>query len=72
MIFKYLIIFTLLFHFLGFIYNKKVRKINGKLAIPNVEKLELIKKLFINILQNIKRIIKKQKQHGYSVVWMWL
>ncbi|CAD8156825.1 unnamed protein product [Paramecium octaurelia] len=65
---KYFIIATILFHIVGFIYNKKIRKITGKQAIPNIKQLEEIKQLVINSLQYIKRLVRRGNQNGYQIV----
>ncbi|CAK72086.1 unnamed protein product (macronuclear) [Paramecium tetraurelia] len=65
---KCFIIATILFNIVGFIYNKKIRKITGKQAIPNIKQLEEIKKLVIYALQNCERLVRRGGKNGYQIV----
>lgn len=46
-IMKFVLIILILAHIIGFLYNKKVKGLSGRDAVPNIEKLIMIKTLFV-------------------------
>lgn len=44
---KFVLIILILVHIIGFLYNKKVKGLSGRDAVPNIERLIMIKTLLV-------------------------